>query len=61
MGEKMWVQNLNAWIGNFAVSFFKLGGARRAYLRSLNVTDMQMKELLKTLDKDIRKDEKISE
>ena len=35
MGQKVWVIELNDWIGNFAVSFFKRGGAKRSYVRQI--------------------------
>ena len=33
MGEKQWVRDGNAWMENFAVSFFRRNGARKHYIR----------------------------
>ena len=35
MGERQWVIDGNAWMSNFAISFFRRNGARRHYLSTL--------------------------
>ena len=69
MGDKLWVQNVNKWVGNFSVSYFKMGGARREYLKFIDkkykekhstpLSIDNMKSFTKILPKNIMPKDKI--